>query len=261
MGKAGVSGANERHFWHGSFFLPLFLKCCRNLRAMEFLLPSQKLQLHKILNHYRFNPADFDLVCTSKDARLKFKGTEFFFNVTTHKAEYSLPNYQTEVSLGREKMIETHYLNDWRSVEVDLGYYLQSLRREVTIVDPWAEAEKFAKEVRELSIADKANEPITEIETLAIWKALGGIQATLLEHVRGDVEKGEYIVQSIEQLKQGMQLLQDSIKDSNAKFGRKEYLGMLFNALIGIAITVSFPQNSWPLLFGAFREAIRHLLK
>jgi hypothetical protein len=206
---------------------------------MAFLMTSQKAMLHRILEENRFNPRDFEIVPSTAQAlsrekgdQVRLKGADYYFSIYPNESEYQDEKFFVEYSPGKEEIRELELCGNWEIVCYTFAQYLGYLVREVTTEDPWADAKKFSETLRALPETAEATTLISEVEREAIWKALSGIQATLLEHVADSTEKAEFVEEQFEIL-----------KDAATKFGRKDYLLLIYTAIIGIATTIGIPPH------------------
>jgi hypothetical protein len=206
---------------------------------MAFLMTSQKAMLHRILEENRFNPRDFEIVPSTAQAlsrekgdQVRLKGADYYFSIYPNESEYQDEKFFVEYSPGKEEIRELELCGNWEIVCYTFAQYLGYLVREVTTEDPWADAKKFSEILRALPETAEATTLISEVEREAIWKALSGIQARLLEHVADSTEKAEFVEEQFEIL-----------KDAATKFGRKDYLLLIYTAIIGIATTIGIPPH------------------
>jgi hypothetical protein len=116
--------------------------------------------------------------------------------------------------------------------------------------DPWAEAEGFSKTLNFLPTTVEAHAFTSEVERRAIWKALIAIQATLLIHAGESREKQEFVKQHFEIL-----------ENAATKFGRKDYLMLVYTTIIGIATTLGVPSHLWVKLLQPLIQVVGNLLK
>jgi hypothetical protein len=206
---------------------------------MACLMTSQKAMLHHVLKENRFNPADFEIVPSTaralsheKGDQVRLRGTQYYFSIYPNESDFQNEKFFVEYSPGKEEIHELELCGNWEIVCYTFAKYLGFLTREITTDDPWADAKKFSETIRALPETAEATSPISRLEREAIWKALSGIQATLLEHVADSAEKAEFVEEQFEIL-----------KDAAAKFGRKDYLLLIYTAIIGIATTISVPPQ------------------
>lgn len=219
---------------------------------MAFLMTSQKAMLHHVLKENRFNPSDFEIVPSTAQAlshekgdQVRLKGTEYYFSIYPNESEYQHEKFFVEYSPGKEEIRELELCGNWEIVCYTFAQYLGFLAREITTDDPWADAKNFSETLRALPETAEATTLISEAERKAIWKALSGIQATLLEHAVGSAEKAEFVEEQFEIL-----------KDAATKFGRKDYLLLIYTAIIGIATTIGVPPHAGVEILHALKALI-----
>ncbi len=208
--------------------------------------------LHHILKENRFNPRDFEIVPSTAQAlshekgdQVRLKGTDYYFSIYPNESEYQHEKFFVEYSPGREEIHELELCGNWEIVCYTFAQYLGFLTREITTDDPWADAKKFSDTLRALPETGEATSLISESEREAIWKALSSIQATLLEHVADSTERAEFVEQQFEIL-----------KDAATKFGRKDYLLLIYTAIIGIATTIGIPPHAGVEILHALKGLI-----
>jgi hypothetical protein len=225
---------------------------------MAYLMASQKAMLHEILKSNEFNPDDFEIVPSQahggrgeKGDAVRFKGTDYYFAIYPNQhTPLRIDKFFVEHSPGREEIFERQYLTDWRSVCTAFAGYLGSLEREITTSDPWENAEKFSNTINSLPETTEPNAPVSELERKAIWKALTGIQATLLGYAAESEEKQEFVKQQFKIL-----------RDAATKFGRKDYLMLLYTTIIGVATAIGVPSHLWVQLLQPLTQSVENLLK
>jgi hypothetical protein len=220
--------------------------------TMAFLMTSQKAMLHHILKENRFNPTDFEIVPSTAQAlsqergdQVRLRGTEYYFSIYPNDSEYQQEKFFVEYSPGKEGMHELQLCGNWEIVCHTFAQYLGFLAREIAIDDPWKDAEKFSEGLKALPETVEARTPMGKVEREAVWKALGGIQATLLEHVADSGERARFVEEQFEIL-----------KDAATKFGRKDYLLLIYTAIIGIATTIGVPPHAGVEILHALKALI-----
>jgi hypothetical protein len=224
---------------------------------MAFLMNSQRRDLAQVLKEQEFNLDDFEIthtkisdVSSELGDSLHLKGTNYFFAIFPNESEYQHEKFVVAYSPGDQKIREVDLCGDWILVVYKFAHYLSGLRRELEATDPWGEADRFKNAVKSLPHTADPNTPISESERIAVWKALSTIQATLLQHVQDSEEKTEFIEQHFR-----------TLHDAATKFGRKDYLMLLYTTIIGVATTMGLPSYVWPGLLQPLTNAVGHLLK
>jgi hypothetical protein len=213
--------------------------------------------LYTVLEEQGFNPTDFQIVTAPENnisgaagEGVMLKGTKHFFSVYRNPSDYSGTRFIAIFSPGKEEMQEWQECYEWMSVSMAFGTYLSFLRREMEAVDPWASAEKFSKKVQTLpSVADE-NAPITASERTKIQGTLDEIRQTLLEHVGQSEKKQTYV-------KEQFAVLHDAI----GKFGKKDYLMLVYTTVIGVATTVGVSPDLGSQIIGLLNSLLSHLPK
>jgi len=81
-------------------------------------------------------------------------------------------------------------------------------------------------------------------------KALTGIQATLLGYAAESEEKQEFVRQQFKIL-----------RDAATKFGRKDYLMLVYTTIIGVATAFGVPSHLWVELLQPLTQSVANLLK
>ncbi|MGC3990206.1 MAG: hypothetical protein QM796_11090 [Chthoniobacteraceae bacterium] len=229
------------------------------IRGMAFLMTSQKAQLYEILVHNGFDPMDFEMRDQMENRSrmpgeiVAHKRSDYYFWVFRNSSDYSSSGpFIAEYSPGSQMLKEATECYDWHHVCVVFAQsFLHYFNREIKTINPWETAKAFANKVHLLPKYANDDAPISSEEREAIWKALGAIQATLLEHVGKSAEKADFIVSQIQLL-----------KDASEKFGKKDYLMLLYSALIGITTTVSVPPETGMLILATLNAVfskIAHL--
>jgi hypothetical protein len=225
---------------------------------MRFLMNSQRADLHQVLRENDFDRNDFEIVPSTARAashesgeQIRLKGTDYYFSIYPNKSEYSnAEKFWVEFSPGNDQIHEYDLCADWNFVCYAFVKYLSFLRREINTSDPWGDADTFSDTLKSLPHTADANAPVSELERKAIWKALGIIQGTLLEHVRGSEEKAEFIGQHFK-----------ALHEAATKLGRKDYLMLLYTTIIGIATTMGVSSHSWAELLQPLTQAVGNILK
>jgi hypothetical protein len=226
---------------------------------MGFLMKSQRAMLHHILETNQFNPSDFEIVPSTAEAEthetgdaVRLQGSDYYFAIypNENSDSYFPEKFFVEYSPGEEKTYELELCKDWQLVCHAFAQYLSFLNREITTSDPWDNAEKFSSTLRSLPETAEPNAPVSELERKAIWKALGTIQATLLEHVGESEQKIDFVEQHFAVL-----------KDAVTKFGRKDYMMLLYTTIIGIATTIGVPSYLWGEILQPLTQVVGNILK
>jgi hypothetical protein len=230
--------------------------------AAEFeLLPSQRVSLYELLTRFNFNPLDFEIVETKhREAGdgevVQMKKTGFYFAIFKNPDQYSHDRFIVAVSPGAQEMSEAHASWDWGSVLGSFQIFLDVLRRELSVADPWENAKEYAQKLQDVPKTGAGNDSFTEKEKNDIQKKLEDIKHLLLDHVKDDKKKQRY-------LRDQFRMLHDAI----TKFGKKDYLMLVYTAVIGMATTIGVPpgvgMQIWQMLNGLLSHiprliAIRH---
>jgi hypothetical protein len=223
---------------------------------MGFLMKSQRADLFKVLEENHLNPADFEIVPSTAKAlshergeQIRLRGTDYYFSVYPNESEYRREKFFVEFSPGEEKIHELDLCANWAFVCYKFVDYLSFLQREINTLDPWTEIEKLSETLKSLPEAP-SDVPLDKVEQKRISKTLGEIEQMLLEHVEDSAEQTEYV-------KQQFKVLRDAI----TKFGRKDYLMLLYTTVIGVATTLRLPPNAGTQLLEALRQIIVHVPK
>jgi hypothetical protein len=225
---------------------------------MGFLMNSQKADLHLVLNENNFNYDDFEIVASTArtvggDLRgdaIRLKETGYYFAIYPNVSDYTHEKFLIEFSPGKEQITEHDLCGSWDLVVYAFVQYLSFLRRELSTIDPWADVEKFSNALNLLPTTVEPNASTSEVERRAIWKALTAIQATLLIHAGESREKQEFIKQHFEIL-----------ENAATKFGRKDYLMLVYTTIIGVAATLGVPSHLWAPLLQPLLQVVGNLLK
>jgi hypothetical protein len=223
-----------------------------------FLLKSQRADLHKVLEENQLNPGDFEIVPSNAQAfshergeQVRLKGTDYYFSIYPNDSIYwDAPKFCAEFSPGEEQIHDSASCENCLSVCYKFAEYLAFLQREVGAVDPWKDAENFSDTLRSLPETALPNTPIGEAEQEAIRSALERIETKLLEHVGKDAEKEAFV-------KRQFRLLNEAV----SKFGRKDYLMLLYTAVIGIATTIRVPPQIGMQILEMLRQLVEHTPK
>ena len=212
------------------------------------LLPTQKASLYKELTSSDFNPLDFDIVKTDdrhlgSGEAVKLKKTEFYFAIYSHPGEYGIDEFFVTFSPGSQTISESVECLDWNSVLGIFESYLVLLRRELSVVDPWENAKKYADELHGVPQTTADDLPLSGKEKANIQKTLEEIKHLLLDHVKNDDKKQQYLTEQF-------RILHDAV----TKFGKKDYLMLVYTAIIGMATSTRVPPDLgsqiWQMLNG-----------
>src|SRR6266446_6575768 len=221
---------------------------------MAFLMASQKAMLHRILEENQFSPSDFEIDPSTAQRSnengdaVRLKDTNHYFAIYRNETpDYVSGKFFVEYSPGKEEIWELQFCTNWNDVCYTFVQYLSFLQREITTSDPWQDADRFSHTLKSLPQTADPNTPVDELERKAIWKALGTIQATFLEYVRGSDEKAAFVEQHFE-----------ALHDAATKFGRKDYLMLLYTTIIGVATAMGVPSHMWAGLLQPLTQAVGH---
>ena len=201
------------------------------------LLPSQKASLYGVIKGIRFDPLDFDIVKTNdrnlgSGEAVKLKKTEFYFAIYSHPGEYLVDKFFVTFSPGSEEISESLDCLNWNSVLRAFEGYLILLRRELSVVDPWENAKKYADELHAVPQTTADDLPLSGREKDNIQETLEEIKHLLLDHVKNDEKKQQYLADQFRML-----------HDAVTKFGKKDYLMLVYTAIIGMAATIGVPPD------------------
>jgi len=219
------------------------------------LLPSQRASLYEVLTAIDFNPPDFDIVKTSHrhlgdGEAVNLKKTEFYFAIYKDPSEYSHHKFFVRFSPGAEEILELAECYDWDSVLLKFEYYLHVLRRELSVTDPWENAKEYADKLQAVPQTSAGKRPFTGKEKDDIQKTLEDIKQLLLDQVTNDEKKQQYLTDQFIVL-----------HDAVTKFGKKDYLMLVYTAVIGMATTIGVPPDVgmqiWQMLNGLLSHVPR----
>jgi len=213
--------------------------------------------LHRILEENQLSPSDFEIVPSTaqrsneKGDAVRLKDTNYYFAIyLTETPDYIPKKFFVEYSPGEEKIRELQFCTNWKDVCYTFVQYLSFLQREITTSDPWQYADRFSRTLKSLPQTADPNTPVGEVERKAVWNALGTIQATLLEYVRGSEEKSAFVEQHF-----------NALHDAATKFGRKDYLMLLYTTIIGVATAMGVPSHLWAELLQPLTQAVGNIIK
>jgi hypothetical protein len=219
------------------------------------LLLSQKASLYELLSALDFNPLDFDIVKSSHPEigdgeAVKLKKTEFYFAIHTHPSQSTHRKFLGTFSPGAEESAESEECYDWDSVLRTFEKYLHVLRRELSVRDPWESAKEYADKLQAVPQTGGGNRPFTGKEKDDIQKTLEDIKHLLLDQVKNDEKKQQYLTDQFSML-----------HDAVTKFGKKDYLMLVYTAIIGMATTIGVPPDVgtqiWQMLIGLLSHVPR----
>jgi hypothetical protein len=117
--------------------------------------------------------------------------------------------------------VELEECYDWASVLRTFDNYLDILQRELSVVDPWENAKKYADKLHAVPQTSVHNLPLSGKEKDDIQKTLGEIKHLLLGHVKNDEKKQQYLTDQF-----GM------LHDAVTKFGKKDYLMLVCSSKV-----------------------------
>ena len=212
------------------------------------LLPSQRASLHAVLTASGFNPVDFDIVNANHrhlgdGEAVKLKKTEFYFAIYEHPGEYTTCKFYVRFSPGAEEISDSKECYDWQLVLREFKQYLDILRYELSVTDPWENAKDYADKLQTVPETSADNYPFTGKEKDDIEKRLEDIKHLLLDQVKNDKRKQQYLTDQFKML-----------HDAVTKFGKKDYLMLVYTAVIGMATTIGVPPGVgaqiWQMLNG-----------
>ena len=215
-------------------------------------LPSQKASIYDALSTGDFNPSDFNLVSVNhrhlgRGEAVKRKKTDFYFEIYG-SGEYAFHKFLVRFSPGREQISESKECDDWRSVLDTFAKYLQVLRYELSVVDPWDLAKSYADKLGAIPETGSGNKALSNKEKKDIQKTLEDIKALLLDHVRGDQSKSQYITQQFKVL-----------EDAATKVGKKDYLMLVYSAVIGMATIIGVPSDAGAQILQLLNGLVSHI--
>ena len=217
------------------------------------LLPSQKASLYGVLASGDFNPLDFNFVSIDlrhlgRGEAVKLKKTEFYFAIYSHPGEYAHHKFFVTFSPGGEQISESEECYEWRAVLHKFANYLQVLRYELSVVDPWDRAKSYADKLGSVPETDSGNSALSNKEKEDIQKTLEEIRGLLLDHVKDDQRKRQYVAEQF-------RVLQDAV----TKFGKKDYLMLVYTAVIGMATTIGVPPDVGTQIWQMLNGLVSHI--
>jgi hypothetical protein len=217
------------------------------------LLPSQKASLYQVLISRDFNPLEFDIVKTNHrhlgdGEAVELKKTEFYFAIYSHPGEYSPAKFLVTFSPGSQQISESQECHDWASVLRTFPNYLGVLRRELSVADPWDNAKKYADKLHAVPQTGDGNLPLSGREKDDVQKTLEEIKHLLLDHVKNDEKKRRYVADQFRML-----------HDAVTKFGKKDYLMLVYTAVIGMATTIGVPPGVGAQIWQMLNELLSHI--
>ena len=201
------------------------------------LLPSQRESLYDILTAFDFKPEDFKIVNVShrhlgEGQAVKVKNTDFYFAMYEGTDEFTPEKFFVTFSPGAEEILESHLCFDWNLVLSTFEAYLDILGRELSVTDPWKNAKEYADKIQAVPQAGGGNGAFTEKEKKEIQNTLHDIKRLLLQQVKNDEKKQRYLTDQFTML-----------HDAVTKFGKKDYLMLVYTAVIGMATTIGVPPD------------------
>jgi hypothetical protein len=218
------------------------------------LLPTQKASLYEVLTTSDFNPLDFDIVKTNHrhlgdGEAVKLKKAEFYFAIYSTQSEYShSAKFFIRFSPGAEEIVELEECYDWADVLPTFDNYLHVLRRELSVADPWENAKKYADKLHGVPQTGAGKIPLSGKEKDDILKTLEEIKHLLLDHVKNDEKKQQYLTDQFRML-----------HDAVTKFGKKDYLMLVYTAIIGMATTVGVPPDMGSQILQMLNGLVSHI--
>lgn len=217
------------------------------------LLPSQRALLYEVITSRDFNPIDFDIGKSQHrhlgvGEAVNFKKTEFYFAIYSHPGEYSYAKFMVTFSPGLQEISESQECQDWGSVVRTFQNYLGILRRELSVADPWDNAKKYADKLHGVPQTGDGKLPLSGKEKDDVQNALDEIKQLLLEHVKNDEKKQQYLADQFRML-----------RDAVTKFGKKDYLMLVYTAVIGMATTIGVPPGVGAQIWQILNALVSHI--
>jgi hypothetical protein len=216
-------------------------------------LPSQKASLYEVLTSSDFNPLDFDIVKMNHrhmgdGEAVKLKETEFYFAIYSHPGEYSHDRFFVTFSPGAQQISDSEECYDWAFVLRTFDNYLPVLRRELSVADPWENAKKYADKLHAVPQTGAGNLPLSGKEKDDIQKTLEEMKHLLLDHVKNDEKKQQYLTDQFRM-----------VHDAVTKFGKKDYLMLVYTAVIGMATTIGVPPDVGTQILQMLNGLVSHI--
>jgi hypothetical protein len=115
-------------------------------------------------------------------------------------------------------------------------------------VDPWENAKKYADDLHGVPQTTADNLPLSGKEKDNIQKTLEEIKHLLLDHVKNDEKGQQYLTEQF-------RILHDAV----TKFGKKDYLMLVYTAIIGIGTTIGVPPDMGSQILQMLNGLVSHV--
>jgi hypothetical protein len=216
------------------------------------LTKIQKNQILKVILEFGPPPEDFQWTEKQQEEWSEMHTWPYRVSVLTHRpTEYFciFGAHSVTTSPGLSKKVEDSRHEDKWAKKVDAcGKWLVILKLEVDAPDLWATIGQEKALSTAASSADLDNRPFTAAEQNLIATKLDEIKAYLLEGQQFDKEQAEFVKTEFAYLRQ-----------SAARFGRKDWLRVLLGVLIGQAINLALDPAKARGLFSLAGAAFQSL--
>jgi hypothetical protein len=234
-----------RHCPEGHY--PLRMPQTPNADEYLPLLRTQKNEVFAWIERAGFDPRAFEVGTSEwgsiECTRFAYRNSPYFFDVSTARHVYTL-----RYSPGLSQVVDhVLHLDGFDEIEGPFLAWLSFLRREVEAPDLWAMVHANAM-LFLVGEVDVDNEPFTGAEVIQITDSVDRARIYLRESGVGtDVqrdadEKFDYLVERLGFL------------------GRRDWAGVAFTTLAGIAIDAAFDPDRARQLFEIIVSSVRQLL-
>jgi hypothetical protein len=118
----------------------------------------------------------------------------------------------------------------------------------LSVADPWENAKRYADKLHAVPQTGDDNVPFTGEEKDDVEKTLEEIKHLLLDHAKNDDKKQEY-------LRDQFRMLHEAV----TKFGKKDYLMLVYTAVIGMATTIGVPPDVGTQIWHMLNGLLSHI--
>jgi hypothetical protein len=143
-------------------------------RRQEGLLPSQRLEVFEVATSQGFTRTQFEWHTTTSGYnnrteidRLVIRDTGYFFDFDKQAVATRLL-FRPRYSPGLQHRIGTGMAGDWSVALGGVGPWLNNVRREMAITDPWTSAFSAGDALDDVPWDEEDNSPFSEAEVAAI---------------------------------------------------------------------------------------------
>ncbi len=217
----------------------------------NLILNSQKKEVFDLITQFDLEPANFfwDEENSTYDYSLNVSCLRFADSIFFFKFDFVKNSHYCIYSPAEDKIRVESHPGSWQLEVQYVIKWLSSLKREISIIDPWDEIEKYIPGENVDFKSEGANEPFTFSQVEHITKSLNKLKEEIDKNYTLNQEQAAIVQSKL-----------DYLIDRAKNIGRLDWKNIFVSTIINIAFILAMDVEQAKLLWNLVKICFRGIL-